>query len=450
LIIFGATTTLHMKNIFLKLISFAFILLFISVSGYTQNTSNAERINYYNNKAKKYLDKKQALSPFYLVNEKGINMYSSAQNKANNKPEFHLNWNEIEAFKTTLKIYSGDELLKIYKSGKMTNVVPDALKSKNPNGIQTKKDNTKKLQGLKIAIDPGHTAGDMETAKIEAKCLNFQCVTPKGEKCNVAISEGILTFATATLLKNELEAQGAEVFMTRTFYGGSAYGKSFDNWLKPANIDSLYKTGDLSRGQRAKLLNPKISKSAKFQSVFKNLELQKRSEIINNYQPDFTVIIHFNVDETNRGWAKPGNKNHNMTFVGGAFMGNDLSSPVKRMEFLRLLVTDDLEKSIALSSSVVNSFENTLNVKTASHKDATYLVKGCLPAATGVYCRNLQLTRYIHSPLVYGETLYQDNINECILLNEETDKTKNKRIQQVADAYFKGILDYVNKTNINY
>ncbi|MGZ4079812.1 MAG: hypothetical protein ACXVDW_21015, partial [Bacteroidia bacterium] len=62
---------------------------------------------------------------------------------------------------------------------------------------------------------------------------------------------------------------------------------------------------------------------------------------------------------------------------------------------------------------------------------------------TGVFCRNLQLPRYVHSPLVYGETLYQDNINESKLLNEEKDKTKNKRVQQVADAYFQGILDYV-------
>jgi len=72
-------------------------------------------------------------------------------------------------------------------------------------------------------------------------------------------------------------------------------------------------------------------------------------------------------------------------------------------------------------------------------------MEGCLPTeANGVYCRNLQLPRYIHSPIVYGETLYQDNFNECKLLSTETDKTKNKRIQQVADAYFKGILNYVN------
>ncbi|MBA3706168.1 MAG: hypothetical protein H0W84_09795 [Bacteroidetes bacterium] len=133
-----------------------------------------------------------------------------------------------------------------------------------------------------------------------------------------------------------------------------------------------------------------------------------------------------------------------MAFVGGAFMRSDLPSREKRFEFLRLLVSDDLEKSIALSSSVVKSFEKILDVKTAGPKDATYLIQGCLPTLQeGVYCRNLQLTRYIHSPLVYGESLYQDNIDECKLLNMESDKTKNARIQQVAEAYFQGILNYV-------
>ena len=134
-----------------------------------------------------------------------------------------------------------------------------------------------------------------------------------------------------------------------------------------------------------------------------------------------------------------------MCFVAGAFMKNDLSNKEKRFEFLRLLVSDDLEKSIALSSFFTKQFELELQVPIAKTGDAKYLLEGCLPTeAEGVYCRNLQLPRYIHSPVVYGETLYQDNINECKLLYEETDKTKNKRIQQVAEAYFNGIMNFAN------
>jgi hypothetical protein len=105
-----------------------------------------------------------------------------------------------------------------------------------------------------------------------------------------------------------------------------------------------------------------------------------------------------------------------------------------------------LEQSITLSSAVISSFEKNLQVKTAKQKDAEYLTEGCLPTSeSGVFCRNLQLPRYIHGPLVYGETLYQDNVSECVLLFKETDKTKNERVQQVAEAYFQGVLDFVQK-----
>ena len=142
----------------------------------------------------------------------------------------------------------------------------------------------------------------------------------------------------------------------------------------------------------------------------------------------------------------PGTKNYNMTFIGGAFMPGDLSSQEKRFEFLRMIATTDIEKSIQLSGSVTEKFESILKVKTAGPTDAKYLREGCLTTEKkGVYGRNLQLTRYIHGPLVYGETLYQDNINECKALNKESDKTKNERIKEVAEAYYLGIKDYLNQ-----
>ena len=219
--------------------------------------------------------------------------------------------------------------------------------------------------------------------------------------------------------------------MTRKFNGSTAYGTTYEEWLK-----KNYKNMPLS----------KANKSDKFRMIFKDKELQKRAEIINEFKPDFTVIIHYNVDETNTGWTKPGTKNYSMAFVGGAFMPRDLSTVEKRFEFLRMLITTDVEESILLSAAVVTSLDSVLHVKPAGVMDATYLQKGCLyTGKQGVFCRNLQLTRYIHGPLVYGETLYQDNIAECILLNQETDKLKNLRVKQAADAYYKGIKAYVEE-----
>ena len=282
--------------------------------------------------------------------------------------------------------------------------------------------------------------GDLEKKHIIIKGDSLNGITD-----SIEIAEGMLTYATAILLKEKLEAEGAIVFLTRTA-DKCAFGKTYQQWKKDdlkTAVDSLYKIGELKAWQKDHFNSSKVKDRDIFRVVFRDLELAKRVELINNFKPDYTVVIHYNVDETNLDWNKTTNKNYNMCFVGGAFMKNDLSTKEKRFEFLRLLITDDLEKSIAISSSVMKSFESELKVPTATARDAKYIIEGCLPTeANGVYCRNLQLPRYVHSPIVYGETLYQDNINECKLLSAETDKTKNKRVQQVADAYFKGILNF--------
>ncbi|MGQ0828357.1 MAG: N-acetylmuramoyl-L-alanine amidase [Bacteroidota bacterium] len=423
-----------MKNCLFSLLFFSSVFFCFS-----QDTAVENKIKYYTQKADRYLDKQKALSSFYAINNKGISIYASSKDKLADSAEFRIKWDQVESFNQFLKAYSPNTIQKFYLSKKFD---PTSITS---NKAIAKIDPAKKLSGLKIAIDAGHVAGDFKTGQTESKCLEFTCDNLKGNKDSIEIAEGMLTYATAKLLKEKLEAQGAEVFLTRPFNGCTAFGVSFEDWLKTSyksTLDSLYKIKEITLDKKNWLLS-KASKRDKFRLVFKDMELQKRAEMINNYKPDFTIIIHYNVDETNTGWTKPSNKNFNMAFVGGAFMRSDLSSPRKRFEFLRLLVSDDLERSIALSSSVVKSFEKNLNVKTAGPKDATYLTEGCLPTPEkGVYCRNLQLTRYIHSPLVYGETLYQDNVSECILLNQETDKTKNLRVQQVAEAYFQGVLNY--------
>ena len=425
-------------------------LLLLNVNSFSQDRIVQSNIKYYTEKAQNYLDKEKALSGYYSIDADGIKMYASEKDKIKNKTEFILQWKDLNNFKNDFRQCNLSTPYERYKTGQYNIEIPCvATGGKREEIINIPHKN---LKGYRIAIDAGHIANDLETGDLEKKYIKIKSDSIRGRSDSVEIAEGMLTYATAQLLKEKLEAKGAQTFSTRV-NGYNAFGISFDDWLKisyAGAVDSLYKAGKFTLAQKEWLLGPKAEKRDKFREVFKDLELAKRAEIINNYNPSFTIIIHYNVDETNIGWSKPSAKDFNMTFVGGAFMKNDLSSQEKRFEFFRLLITDDIEQSIQLSSAVVKNFEGSLNVKTAKIKDAKYLYKGCLPTLeNGVYCRNLQLPRYIHSPLVYGETLYQDNVNECKLLNTETDKTKNKRVQQVADAYFQGILDYLKITPSN-
>ena len=421
---------------------YIFLFLFLSTNSIAQQDIQS-KIKYATEKAETYLDKEKALSGYYSIDKEGIKIYSSPQNKAIKKPEFTVNWLMSDYLDDKIKNYTYQQLFDIYfKTG--TFKFPEG---EYPDAVYIKKNpNAKKLEGIRIAIDPGHIANDFTMGDLEKKHIIIKGDSINGIKDSIEIAEGILTFATAQLLKDKLEKEGATVFLTRTA-DHCAFGKTFTQWKKSDfknAVASLYKIGEFKSSQKQYFLSAKVKDRDIFRVIFRDLELAKRAELINKFKPDYTVVIHFNVDETNSDWKKTTDKNFNMCFVAGAFMKNDLSSKEKRFEFLRLLITDDLEKSIMLSSYVTKQFETELQVQTATILDAKYLIEGCLPTnADGVFCRNLQLPRYIHSPLVYGETLYQDNINECKLLGKETDKTKNKRIQQVAEAYFKGIINFV-------
>lgn len=425
------------------------IYLFFTLPCLGQDKLLQSNIKYLTEKAQNYLDKEKSLSGFYSIDEKGIKMYASANDKLIGKTEFFLDWKYLPLFKSHEK-HSEEISFNLYKKGnynaETVQPVPKlAIEGKYLDRISSPTEN--ELKYYKIAIDPGHIANDFIIGDLEKKHIKIKGDSINGIIDSIEIAEGIITFATAELLKDKLEKEGAQVFLTRTA-DKCAFGKTFEQWKKDdlkAAVDSLYKTGELKASQKEYFLSKKAKDRDIFRVIFRDLELAKRAELINNYKPDFTIVIHYNVDETNLEWEKCSNKNLNMTFVAGSFMKNDLLTKEKRFEFLRLLITDDLEKSIALSGAVVRNFERELHVPTATIRDAKYLMEGCLPSGiAGVYCRNLQLPRYIHSPVVYGETLFQDNINECKMLHEETDKKKNKRVQQVAEAYFKGIMEYVN------
>jgi N-acetylmuramoyl-L-alanine amidase len=418
------------------------ILLFLTfIHCYSQDTTNQYKINYYNQKVVKYLDREKMLSNYYKIDKEGIKIYATPAHKLNDSVEFKIKWEQLNEFNACIREGKNAAYFSSKKHGNIQSSAIKEDKSASYNHL-------KPLSGLKIAIDPGHMAGDFETGKLEMKSLQFKKDSINGLPDSIKIAEGMLTYATAILLKEKLEADGATVFLTRQKNGYTAFGKTFDDWLKDDyknKVEELHKSGKLSTDKKNLMLSSKFTKRNKF-LFFKDIELAKRADIINAFNPDFTVIIHFNVDETNTGWKAPGQKNYNMTFIGGAFMPGDLSSQEKRFEFLRMIATKDIEESILLSGATTEKFESILKVKTAGPTDAKYLREGCLTTEKkGVYCRNLQLTRYIHGPLVYGETLYQDNINECKALNKESDKTKNERIKEVAEAYYFGIKAYLNQ-----
>lgn len=341
-------------------------------------------------KLEKYLVKEKEIEDYYAVTEDAFVLFDSPESKASGKEEYRL-------------IFSKQSSL-------------NERKNKN-------------LQGLKVAIDPGHFGE--KYAYLEQRFVEIPL-----DSSIACFNEGTLTFLTALHLKTLLEQEGAQVMLTKEHLGTGAILKDFFDWLK--------ETPAVWKEQK--------TLSQLFREKYNPLDLKARAEKINQFAPDITVIIHYNAhDSTDKSspYTKPTEQNYNMTFLAGAFCKKELVEKEARYEFLRLLVTQDIENSQLFCQSVLDQMIIHLQVPAVIPEDgARYLDNACLPVSKGVYARNLALTRLVHGTLCYGESLVQNNPKEAVNLSKQDTVIGgipcSSRLKEVAEAYFDAIKLFAN------
>ncbi len=256
----------------------------------------------------------------------------------------------------------------------------------------------KKREGpFRVALDPGHFGG--KYARLEQKWVIID---------NVSLQEGDLTLKTALLLKEKLEKVGISVFLTRSEEGKGAIDEEF-------------------KGDDFKSFNAK--------------DLRKRAEIVNAFDPDLTLMIHYDVHSAKGNVYQSNPENYCLAFVPGAFCRGDLETPEDREHLYRLLATDDLKHSVALSQLLINHLGAKLGVPIKSNEH--YMSKVCKRVGKGVYARNLAMTRLVKGPLAYVEVLCQDCTTEVARLKD------GSRLVEVADALFEGILKWRTQVTIH-
>lgn len=306
----------------------------------------------------------------------------------------------------------------------------------------------KRLNGARIMIDPGHMAGEMQMARIEQKYLHLTKQNdPRLAHDSVDIAEGLLTFQTASILKSMLEEKGATVALTRG-NNSSSFGITYEAWYKirrKKTLDSLLQIKKIPAAKHKRLM--KLNRNGFFLEFFRDYELAQRARVINAFKPDLTVIIHYNVDEKNAPWLKTSSKDFCMAFIPGCLTGDNLSTPAGKLNFLRLLLSDDVNESEKVSAYLVKDLSEQLNIPVAKSSDASYLAEHCLTTSSpGVFSRNLALCRLVQSPLVYGECLYQDCDKECYELLKNTENkfgvVTNKRVALAAQSFFNAVVKY--------
>lgn len=423
------------------------LFLLVAVSSLQAQTAVAR----YSGKLKKQVLLSGQSTSLCSIDADGIRMYASDRDKNAKRPEYFLRWKDTTLFRIMLRVETKEEAMRLLAAGS-DSIRKRKSKYRSVNALSQSNDCP--LSGWRIAIDPGHVAGDLATGKIEGKYVQFPLIENK-DTTQIEIVEGVIAWQTADLLRKLLEAEGAEVLLTRQGQGMSAFGKTFNDWKRDdfrRVLDSLIAAKEITNAAMIRKLRGAPDDTTIFREVFRSLELKKRADLINAWQPNISIIIHYNVDEKNTDWLKPTDKNFCMAFIGGGFHTGSLDTPEQRFDFLRLLVSSDLERSEALSGLTVQSLTEKLGLPAARAKDASYLAQNCIEEdSSGVYGRNLALCRMIEGPLVYGETLYQDNRTECRALMQQ-DYTYggmpmhvSSRVGKAAEAYYAAIMAYAQR-----
>jgi len=416
------------------------VLLLVSVHFQAQTIDDCkQRFN-------KYLNLKGSLAKDVIFEKDAFHVLA-----ANKSKEFSIYENELKVLSVFFENSNTEDQLKLYKlkgTKKLSKGQLDSIWLSLKDEIKIPKSSgNKSLQGVRIALDPGHFAANYSESKIEGKFVKLVSDEARS-KDTITLVEGQLTFMTADLLKRMLEDQGAKVMITRAKAGYTAFEISYTDWFRFHRfrvLDSLVAIKEITAAECTNY--KKLSKNQLFWQFFRDYELVERSRKINNFYPHLSVIIHYNVDDKNAPWTKTTHRNTSMCFIPGGFNSTDLKKTVTKLHFVRLLVSDQIKKSELIGKHTIHAFQKNLKINTAKQIDTDYLMKNSLVSeGEGVFCRNLILTRYINSPLVYGESLYQDNSIECTLLNNCNYESYNvavpQRVYQVSKAYYEAVLNF--------
>lgn len=309
------------------------------------------------------------------------------------------------------------------------------------------------LNGLRIALDPGHMGGK----HWDAKTGKFVQVG------NVRVSEGEIALLTCLLLAQELTRLGADIIVTRHALAPvtDAPLETYD--LAPSSATEIRSQTDspwfeqllasaplgpqlLAATSRNRQIQKLKSEAMRDQYFISRVDLTARADKINAFRSHLTLVIHFDAEKTN---SIQNASNAVRGYIPGNILQRETASREQRYHAVRTLLDGQrwLESAV-FTAAVVKGISSATGVKIKTSPDDFKATR----VSDGVYARNLALTRLIEQGIMaYIEVLNYDFHAEFRRL-----AVKNRhiiidgvkidypaRLDDIVTGIKQGILDYV-------
>ncbi len=299
----------------------------------------------------------------------------------------------------------------------------------------------KPLNGLRIAIDPGHIGGPW--AQIEERSTRYKGSAP--------VQEGDMNLITARILKQQLTNLGATVFVVRDstepvtpYRPHDMIPEARELLVKKAGKGSALQT--MAPDKVNVVLGSRLMELAKF-LFYRCSEIKERgNRIRNNFVPDITVTLYIDATPgSGRGRLTPGNAN--IFFVGGSYTKTEMADPEMQRRCVYKMLEGGSEIEIELANDIANAFTQKTGLKPVRYGDSS-TTRAVIPSNPYVVARNLAANREYDGPVVCTEPYFMNNevVYQRLLAGDyEGQKIFNKKsyssiFREYADCVTQGLL----------
>ncbi len=234
------------------------------------------------------------------------------------------------------------------------------------------------LQGLHVAIDPGHIGG--EWARIEERWLQV------GD--GVPICEGDMTLLVAQLLRTRLEGLGAKVSLVRD---------------RAEPVTDL-RPEDFMTQALAEQADPDKARRLAERWFYRTAEIHARAKRVNEtIRPDLVLCLHFNAD----AWGDPENpqlseKSHVHLLVHGGYGDDELAFEDQRHALLSRLLSRSHREEVAVGAEVCEVFKEATKLPPFQYSP-TYPYVSPVEGHSCLWARNLLANRLYDCPVMFLE-----------------------------------------------
>jgi N-acetylmuramoyl-L-alanine amidase len=247
----------------------------------------------------------------------------------------------------------------------------------------------KPLDGLHIAIDPGHIGG--EWAKMEERWFSVD-----GQP---AVTEGDMTLLVAKLLRPQLEALGARISLVRE---------------KPEPVTPLRPESLIDQTTPP----PSDDSPAALQKLaerlfYRTAEIRARADLVNlTLKPDLVLCLHFNAES----WGDPNqptliDRSHLHLLLNGAYNNEEISLADQRFAMLEKLLQRTHDEEAELGTTVAEVFAKASGLPPFIYPPND---PNSLPVRENPYlwARNLLANRLYDCPVVFMEPYVMNSITD--------------------------------------